>query len=125
MKMILGGVLLFFGVIANATTADTMAINVNTAQPQFQFNLPANPTTGYQWTVTDYDKSLLQLVSSQYIRPQSKLMGAGGQMLFTFALVPGQTYPASTDIHLKYAQPWEPQNGSLKTVTVNFKSTNN
>ena len=120
MRMILSSFLLFLTGIIDAATANNMTINVNPSQSQFQIILPANRTTGYQWTVTRYDKSLLQLVSSKYIAPQSKLMGAGGQMQFTFKLVKRKTYPISSDIYLKYAQPWEPQNGSLKTFTVNF-----
>lgn len=125
MRMILGGLLLALLGIAQATTAHNMSINVNTTQSNFLISLPSNPTTGYRWMVTGYDKSLLHLMSSQYIAPQSKLMGAGGKMQFIFELLPDATFPASTDIHLKYAQPWEPQNSTLKTVTVNFQSTNN
>lgn len=125
MRTILGSLLLFWGALATAAASDPMTVNVDPKQSKFQVTLSSNPTTGYQWTVTKYDKSLLQLVPSQYIAPQSKLIGAGGQMMFTFELVGGKTYPASTTINFKYARPWEPENGSSKTVTVNFKSINN
>lgn len=123
MRMTLAGLLLFFLGSVNAAT-DTMTLNVNAQQPSFQVTLPANPTTGFKWTVTNYDQSLLQLTSSNYIAPQSKLIGAGGQMQFTFALAPGKTYPASTIIQFKYARPWESKKGSLKKVIVNFQNKN-
>ncbi|WP_347251285.1 protease inhibitor I42 family protein [Legionella sp.] len=123
MKTILVGLLVLCGSLVNAAASDPMTINVNPKQSKFQITLPSNPTTGYQWTVTQYDKFFLQLISSQYIAPQSNLIGAGGQMSFTFELVEGKSYPATTAINLKYARPWEPENGTAKTVTVNFQST--
>ncbi len=121
MRIMLSGLSLLFVVSVHA--AGTIVVNVPATQSQFQVTLPANRTTGYQWTVTHYDKSILQFVASHYIAPQSKLIGAGGKMQFTFSLVAGKTYPASTDIHFKYAQPWEPKSRSLQTVTVNFYHT--
>lgn len=125
MRMILGGLLFVLMEVAQAATADNMTITVNTTQSNFLISLASNPTTGYRWIVTGYDKSLLHLMSSKYIAPQSKLMGAGGQMQFIFELMPDASFPASTNIYLKYAQPWQPQNGTSKTVTVNFQSSNN
>ncbi|KTD36782.1 secreted protein [Legionella nautarum] len=125
MRMFFAGLLLVLMEISQAATADNMTINVTTTQSNFLISLASNPTTGYRWIVTGYDKSLLHLMSSKYIPPQSKLMGAGGQMQFIFELMPDASFPASTNIYLKYAQPWEPKKGTSKTVTVNFQSTNN
>nr|WP_232220591.1 protease inhibitor I42 family protein [Legionella tunisiensis] len=61
-----------------------------------------------------YDKSFLQLIASHYISPQTKLMGAGGQMQFKFELVEGKIYPKNTSMLFKYARPWEPDTGTLK-----------
>lgn len=120
MKILLGSLLLFFIGLGNAG-GDSMSVNIDPNQTQFTITLPANPTTGYQWTVKKYDKSFLQLVASHYISPQTNLMGAGGQMQFKFELVEGETYPKNTTMQFKYARPWEPENGTLKNVTVNFQ----
>lgn len=100
--------------------ADPLAIKVSNQQSSFVVNLEANPTTGYQWEVVSYDKALLTLKSSVYQRPDTKLIGAGGQMLFTFTVNKGKTHPKSTKLVFKYARPWEKDTGTLQKVVVNF-----
>lgn len=117
-KKILGSLLLLGSSWLQA--ADSLTINVNKNSPQFVVALPSNPTTGFQWTVKHYDRKLLQLKSSNYIAPKTKLIGAGGQMTFTFAPIKGKTYPASTKMSFAYARSWEAKQGALKHVTINF-----
>ncbi len=52
---------------------------------EFTIGIPANPTTGYQWTAS-HDTSLLSLVGSEYkASKQAKgLVGAGGVQYFKF-----------------------------------------
>jgi inhibitor of cysteine peptidase len=119
MKSILCGWLLLCSMWGNA--ADTMTINVAANSPQFVVNLPANPTTGYRWSLVRYDKNSVQLIGSNYQAPKTKLIGAGGTMTFTFAPIKGKSYPSSTKMAFKYARPWEPASGSVKNVVVNFK----
>lgn len=119
MRIMLAGLLLIFALITNA--ADLMTLTVNKNQKEFSLSLPSNPTTGYQWTVVNFDKSFLQLKASQYIAPKTKLIGAGGQMQFNFALVNGKSYPASTTLQFKYLRPWEPETGTVKEIRVNFQ----
>lgn len=123
MNILLGSVLLGFSIIANAGTGDDLTINVNSSQSSFVVQLAANPTTGYQWKVVKFDKGLLSLISSHYQKPQTNLMGAGGQMLFTFTLNKGKSYPTKTNMVFKYARSWEPDSSTLKNVTVNFVKT--
>lgn len=99
----------------------TLTIHANRVARTFQVTLPANATTGYQWSVKHYDKSLFQFKSQQYIRPTSRLMGAGGHATFTFQLRRGQPSPKQTDILFSYARPWEPSKGTLTKVTVIFE----
>ncbi len=120
MRTLLGSLLLLCSLCGNA--ADKMTMHVDKSSAQFVVRLPANPTTGYQWAVKAYDKTLLNLTDSQYIAPKAKLMGAGGQMVYTFERATGQTYPDSTQILFKYARPWEAKDGMLKQVTINFVS---
>ena len=119
MKILLG--VLLAALVACTGTTDTKSMNVDAKQAQFQVTLPSNPTTGYQWTVKEYDKSLLQLVGSQYSAGQTKLIGAGGNMVFTFKLASEQALPLNTKIVFIYARPWESGKGALKTVTVHFR----
>lgn len=101
--------------------AANSVMTVPANSPQFVVSLPANPTTGYQWGVTEYDTSQLVLVSGVYQAPQTKLVGAGGTMVFTFKPIAGKPYPASTLIRFEYARPWEKTGGTEKTMEVQFK----
>ncbi|MDP3268670.1 MAG: protease inhibitor I42 family protein [Legionella sp.] len=118
MKTLIGVTLLLFSLLIHAE--NNMVMNINTKQSGFVVSLAANPTTGYQWTVMEYDTSLLNLTTSRYVPSNSRLMGAGGKMLFTFKLVRGKSYPVSTNIMFKYARPWEADRGTMKTVTIKF-----
>lgn len=100
---------------------DPMTLNVNKNKPAFIINLAANPTTGYQWSVMQFDKNLLTLTSSVYQRANTKLIGAGGNMVFTFSLNKGKMYPQATELFFKYARPWDKNdNATVQKVTVNF-----
>lgn len=120
MRILVGALL--FSALVTANAAETMTINVDPNQSQFRVTLPSNPTTGFQWTVKKYDQSFLQLIASQYLAPKTKLIGAGGQMQFTFELIPGKTHSSSTEMLFKYERSWEPNTGTMKTVTVNFQA---
>ncbi len=122
MRANLGGMLLLCSSWGYA--ADTLTLYVDSSSPQFVVTLPANPTTGYQWTVSTYDKTMLRLTSSHYIVPKTKLIGAGGEMTFTFALNKGKAYPKATTMSFTYARSWEPKSGTLKQVTVQFTKNN-
>ena len=103
-----------------ANAADSITMNVDPSAKEFKVTLAANPTTGYQWSVKEYDKTLLKLKSSNYQRPQSKLIGAGGQMVYTFVLRKGQHYPQQTKMLFSYARAWEPSSATSQTVIVSF-----
>ncbi len=101
--------------------ADVMTVYVNPANTkEFQVKLAANPTTGYQWSVKSYDQSILELADSKFIPPNTKLIGAGGEMVYTFKLVEGKTYPQSTQLEFTYARSWEPNSATSQEVTVQF-----
>ena len=117
----LGGLLLLCTLWGHA--ADILAIHVDRSSQQFAVTLPANPTTGYQWTVTTYDKQLLHVTSSHYAARQTKRIGAGGEMIFIFALNKGKSYPNSTRMLFTYARPWDSKSGSLKRVIINFNQS--
>jgi len=75
-----------------------------TAGQEFKITLQYNATTGYQWVIVkNADEKLVKLLSSEYKRLDSKRMGAGGDMVWTFkALAEGKT-----EMQLNYIRPWE------------------
>lgn len=112
---------IFFSYSMMVQAEEPLSIHVNAAQKNFVISLAANATTGYQWSVVQFDKSILTLSSSVYQTPQTKLIGAGGQMLFTFALNKGRSYPRMMHLTFKYARSWEKEgSGSVQQVTVYF-----
>lgn len=97
-----------------------LTLHVNRAAHAFEVVLPANATTGYQWTVMHVDTSRFKQISKTYIVPKSKLIGAGGQMVFSFQLRKGKSYPKQTELSFSYAQPWNPPSATSTKVTVIF-----
>ncbi|WP_115705226.1 protease inhibitor I42 family protein [Legionella sainthelensi] len=122
MKRVLG--CLFLSISTMTYANDNLTLDVNMSSPSFEVTLPANPTTGFQWSVVHYNKKLFTLSNSSYEQPKTKLMGAGGQMHFIFTLQKGINYPESTEIQVKYARSWEPSSATMKTIKVNFVKTN-
>lgn len=71
---------------------------------EFKITLRCNPTTGYQWVLArPPDEKLVKPLGSEYKRLDSKLLGAGGDMVWTFLpLAKGKT-----QMGLDYIRPWE------------------
>jgi inhibitor of cysteine peptidase len=67
--------------------------------------LPSNATTGYQWALAGIsDKTVVaQEGKSQYVLPESTLIGAGGQEIWTFKTLKRGT----STISLEYSQAWQ------------------
>ncbi len=118
MRKLISGFLLFFILIANA--ADVIKMNVNPTKKQFVITLPANPTTGYQWSLVNYDHSLLTLKESRFLPSKSQLIGAGGKMKFKFTIINSKNFPSKTSLLFKYQRPWEEKSATFKTVNINF-----
>jgi inhibitor of cysteine peptidase len=85
------------------------------AGQEFKLTLRCNATTGYQWVLAKPpDEKLVKLLGSEYKRLDSKLMGTGGDMVWTFkALAEGKA-----EIGLNYIRPWE--KGVKPVQTTNF-----
>ena len=118
MKFILGFFLLGMVTVAHASD---QSLNVDPSATTFIINLPSNPTTGYKWSVVNYDKNLLTLSGTKYKAAKIGLIGSGGQTFYTFTLNKGKSYPAQTILSFQYARPWEQNEGSVKNITVTFK----
>jgi inhibitor of cysteine peptidase len=89
--------------LATAGAAEPKPMAVKVGQ-EFKLTLQYNATTGYQWVLAQpLDEKLVKLQGSEYKRLDPKLMGAGGDMVWTFqALAEGKA-----TIGLKYVRPWE------------------
>lgn len=86
------------------------AIIINQKQPVFIIKLISNPTTGYNWFLRDYDKSILKPVKHEYYPPQKEqaMPGAPGYELWTFR-VKSEAFavPQRSILKMVYARPWE------------------
>lgn len=120
MKLKLSGICCLSLLMANIVHA--AVIRVNADQPQFVVKLPSNPTTGYQWSVTDYNKNCFSLKESHYLAAKKKLIGSGGEMVFTFNNLHGQKACNSSTIVFSYARPWESKRGQVKKVVIQLTS---
>lgn len=81
-----------------------------------QLGLNSNPSTGYTWTATIADESLVEIVSEGYLEDRSlDIMGAAGIQIYeVLGLNPG-----TTTIRFEYLRPWESQSPlQTKVVTV-------
>src|ERR1039457_4034061 len=92
-----------FACLTNAGAADPKPITVKAGQ-ELKLTLHAKATTGCRWVLAKAtDEKLVKLLGSEYKRLDSKLMGAGGDMVWTFeTLAEGKA-----EIRLDYIRPWE------------------
>jgi inhibitor of cysteine peptidase len=80
---------------------------------EFLITLDSNMTTGYQWQlVKPPDIGIVELLNNEYRAPRNKIIGAGGQEIWSFkAVAPGKTI-----ISMKYVRPWEKDVPPVKNV---------
>lgn len=95
-------------------------LKISSKQEDFTVTLPANPTTGFKWSVLEFDKNLFELKNHQYFSSKVGMLGAGGTMLYTFKLKKQQQMkcPCKSLIKFKYSRPWEPENATIRSITV-------
>jgi inhibitor of cysteine peptidase len=85
-----------------------------TAGQEFSITLTSNVTTGYHWELAaPLDETVIKLLGSEYKAPETKLVGVGGQEIWTFRAI-GQGH---TVINLKYVRPWEKDVAPVKTAS--------
>lgn len=85
----------------------------------FVVRLKSNLTTGYRWSVTTADPTLLRKKPEQYKRPVPGKVGQGGVQIFMFtALKPGET-----SVLLGYSRPFEKHAAPAKTFRVEISVT--
>ena len=80
---------------------DGMRIDLETGD-EVELVLPGNPTTGYQWVVTEAP-SILEPVGEAEFVAESGLIGAGGEFHFRFRAIE----PGTAQLSLTYERPFE------------------
>lgn len=85
-------------------------------QTSFAISLPANPSTGYQWTLLSYNKKYLKFLKKEYKPGSKKLIGTPGSMMFYFSCVATTQRPQETLVSLVYHRPWEKRQKNDETV---------
>jgi inhibitor of cysteine peptidase len=88
-------------------------INVK-AGDSFIVKLAGNPTTGYSWQLTDYDKNIVELNGDPDYKSDSSLIGSGGMYTYHFTAVNSGTVVLKFD----YLRPWEKGVAPVQTFTI-------
>lgn len=103
------------------------AIIVDKSNPVFKIILQANPTTGYSWSLKNYDHNLIMPVKHKYYPPKGKkLLGAPGYEKWTFKVLPkGFFVSHMTIITLVYVRPWDGQGAQVTNFRVVTKKDAN
>lgn len=101
-------------------TENKLGIVVDAKHPEFTIKLVSNPTTGYSWSLREYDKKLLKLRHHEFQKPKNtKLVGAPGYEVWTFRAKSSVfDLPEQTIIKLAYARRWEAKNPAKEIVFV-------
>ncbi|HLB56979.1 MAG TPA: protease inhibitor I42 family protein [Coxiellaceae bacterium] len=77
-------------------------------QKTFTITLPANPSTGFSWTLAKYDQRIMNPVAHKYFAPNNKkLMGAPGYVVWTFRVKKMDNLAVNQMFHvtMQYARP--------------------
>jgi len=83
----------------------------------FKVRLLGNPTTGYNWVISDYDSSVVSQIGDVDYHADSSLVGSGGTYTYQFkALGPGATI-----LTYNYLRSWEKNVLPYKTFKVTIE----
>lgn len=103
MKLVKFLIVFVFLALAIPAFAQENKISVN-AGKNFMIELKSNPTTGYKWQLAEpLNERIVKLVSSDYLAPNTNLVGAGGKEIWIFKAVK----KGEAKIILDYLRPWE------------------
>jgi inhibitor of cysteine peptidase len=77
-------------------------------------SLASNPTTGYQWEITELNQAILQETDHEYQADQPALAGSGGKEIWRFQAQASGT----TTLSLGYRRPWEENVEPIETFSL-------
>lgn len=107
-------VLTIFFVVAVPSFSNENTIKVKVGN-NFKIELKSNATTGYQWKLAaPLDEKIVRLVSSDYIAPNTNLIGAGGKEVWVFKAV----RKGKTKITLDYVRAWEKISPEMRNIYI-------
>ncbi len=111
-----------FATEENIQTEERPAFTVTPSSSVFVLKLKSNPTTGYTWSLVNYNPALIEPMKHKYeANADKKRIGAPGYEYWTFRVrSSGFTVPQQTQIEMIYARPWEANDATKPTV---FKIT--
>ena len=95
--------------------ADQSVVFVGPDNPDFKIIIKANPSTGYQWLLHNYNADLLSPVKSSYQDdpklPKAQNLGAGVNQVWEFK-IDDQAFavPTITEISFVHLRPWDVTN---------------
>jgi inhibitor of cysteine peptidase len=82
---------------------------------KFTIELQSNPSTGYRWHLLYFDKSILNLISSEFATKPTNQIGTAGIQRFNFEA----TKKGTTSIKLIYKRSWESETVKSNEFFVN------
>ncbi|MBU0630089.1 MAG: protease inhibitor I42 family protein [Candidatus Margulisbacteria bacterium] len=78
--------------------------------------LETNPTTGYNWEIKKTNPLILKQTAPPQFISKSKLVGAPGQIIFTFTAIA----PGSADLVFDYRRPWDTETDETKGYKISL-----
>ncbi|KAJ5072132.1 inhibitor of cysteine peptidase [Anaeramoeba ignava] len=83
-----------------------------------KITLKSNQTTGFKWEVAEVDGAIFEQQRSEYIAPNTNLVGAGGVHEFEYKVI-GES--GSHNLKLQYKRPWMQTTDTFFTLKTNLK----
>ena len=103
-------------------TKDNVPVNPSTHTATIL--LSSTPSTGYSWYVKSYPAELVNHVDYDYTAPSETTPGRPGTASFTFTVVDSAfSAPRLIPIVLTNARPWQPADGTNKTIWLIVSAT--
>jgi predicted secreted protein len=87
------------------------------ANSYFKIELQSNPTTGYSWSINNFNNKILILDKDYYIADKTNLAGSGGKTIFEFRT----RSKGSLDLSFTYERPFEKNKIKTKPEKKKYK----
>ena len=79
----------------------------------FDIGLQANPTTGYEWSLSIEPQGIIGIKSKTFSADSSRRVGVGGTMIWTM----GSKKVGTARLTFRYHRPWEKRTDPTRVVT--------
>lgn len=116
--------------LSTAMASPLPPIIVHPGQKEVTIRLGQNPSTGFSWYLSHYDRHMLDYKKYQFIPANHKLIGTPGSASFTFSLKPVFSHIPQQITWVSFLQlrPWESTNQEQKqdvAILINQPSDTN